>query len=584
MTTAVYREQRRRIIPPQLTWQRLLRVAGTRAGALRFNIWKLFFAAVFQAAALSSILPLASALFLSHEFIAAAGWLIGFSLFFSLSAMMRWSAYNFEFNGEMIMITQLLRTELGKKIRNIPLHEIHQARSGEIVHTLLTSVDTTLSYVLGVVNAVFSAFFVPVIVALVMFWFDWRLAVGLLLIFPVIVFFYYLRRPVFGASAKEVEQAHKKLYADTVEYIQGLPVLKSTGQESVSGNALRAQFTALEALQARDTRLGASPNLFMTSAIELGLLLVTLLGVYLVAAGQLSLAVFGAFLVISIRFAEPLASLVLYTYMFDVLESSMDDLDSVLSRPDQIVRQPVAQPSGGEIVFDNVTFDYDIGKSRGLRDVSLHFPEKSLTAIVGPSGAGKTTIIKLLQRYDDPRQGAIRIGGIDIRNIEAAKLAALVSVVFQDVYLFDDTVFNNIRMARPSATVEEVMQAARLANCDAFVQRLPRGYDTLVGERGGKLSGGEKQRISIARAVLKDSPILVLDEPTASLDTENETIVQQALSSLVRNRTVIVISHRLSTIRGADNIVVLKDGQVAEQGTHAELIARQGVYHCMNMA
>ena len=584
MNTAAVTTKDRRVTPMRTTWERLMHTAGDRAGALRFSIFKLGMSAVLQGMALASILPFIDALCIAQDTKRALIWLVVFTLCFALSATLRWRAYHFEFRGEMIMITQFLRTELGRKMRQMPLQDIQSVRSGELIHTLLTSVDSTLSYVLGVANAIFTSLLVPVIVATVLLVYDWRLSLALLAVFPAIVFFYHQRRPAFGQSARGVDEAHKALYADAVEYIQGLPVLKAAGQDGARRHRLQARFDELEALQRKDTRLGSSPNLLMTSVVELGMLAVMLFGVYLVTIGQLPVVLFGAFLVIVIRFAEPLSSLVLYTYMFDMLESAMRDLDTLRAQPDQSVLEPRQQPQDDGVEFSHVSFQYANTDKAGLSNVCLSIPERSMTAIVGPSGAGKTTLMKLMQRYADPQQGTIRIGGADIRYMSATELGKLVSVVFQDVYLFNDTVLHNIHIARPSATLEEVKQAARLANCDEFVLALPQGYDTVVGERGGNLSGGERQRISIARAILKDSPILVLDEPTASLDVENETLVQSALSYMVKNRTVIVISHRLSTVQGADRIVVLEQGRVTECGDHDALMARQGTYYRMQMA
>ncbi len=216
-----------------------------------------------------------------------------------------------------------------------------------------------------------------------------------------------------------------------------------------------------------------------------------------------------------------------------------------------------------------------------LENINLHIPEKSLTAIVGKSGSGKTTLTKLILRYADPQHGVVKIGGVDVRELEQGELMKHVSVVFQDVYLFDDTILNNIRMGNPQASDNEVKEAAEKAHCDEFIERFEHGYETRVGEIGGSLSGGERQRISIARAILKDAPIVILDEPTSALDTESEVAVQKALDELIQSKTVIVIAHRLSTISHADSIVVVEDGSVVQHGTHQDLIARDGRYKNM---
>lgn len=230
------------------------------------------------------------------------------------------------------------------------------------------------------------------------------------------------------------------------------------------------------------------------------------------------------------------------------------------------------------ITFENVHYHYDANPEPILRGVSLHIPERALTALVGHSGCDKTTLIRLIMRYADPQQERILIGGTDIRALTQEDLMRQISVVFQDVYLFDDTIANNIRLGKADATDAEIEAAARTARCHDFIMAMPEGYQTRVGDIGGKLSGGEKQRISIARALLKNAPIIILDEPTSALDTESEVAVQQAIDALVQDKTVIVITHRLSTISGAQQIIVLSGGQVAESGTHSELLAQNGVY------
>jgi len=230
------------------------------------------------------------------------------------------------------------------------------------------------------------------------------------------------------------------------------------------------------------------------------------------------------------------------------------------------------------ITFENVHYHYDANPEPILRGVSLHIPERALTALVGHSGCGKTTLIRLIMRYADPQQGRILIGGSDIRALTQEDLMRQISVVFQDVYLFDDTIANNIRLGKANASDAEIEAAARTARCHDFIMAMPESYQTRVSDIGGKLSSGEKQRISIARALLKNAPIIILDEPTSALDTESEVAVQQAIDALVQDKTVIVITHRLSTISGAQQIIVLSGGQVAESGTHSELLAQNGVY------
>ena len=284
------------------------------------------------------------------------------------------------------------------------------------------------------------------------------------------------------------------------------------------------------------------------------------------------------FLLVITRVYAPFdQSLALIAEMF-VSQVSADRMNEIYDTP---AAEGVEEfePEGHDIIFDHVSFSYD--KKAVLRDVSFTAKEGEVTALVGPSGSGKSTCARLAARLWDISGGAIRVGGVDISTVDPEVLLRDYSMVFQDVVLFDDTVMENIRLGKRGATDEEVRAAARAANCEEFVKRLPQGYHTPIGENGAKLSGGERQRISIARAVLKDAPIVLLDEATASLDVENETKVQEALSRLLAGKTVLVIAHRMRTVEAADKIIVLADGQVAEEGTSAELLRKNGLYHRM---
>jgi len=295
---------------------------------------------------------------------------------------------------------------------------------------------------------------------------------------------------------------------------------------------------------------------------------------------ETDLAVLAALLVVIVRYAEPLASFINYTKIIHLVEASLLRIEALLIVP-ELPQLPEQHPQRYDISFEQVDFSYQGSNQPNLIGFNLTIPARSMTALVGPSGAGKTTVTRLLMRYADPQKGGVKIGGVDIRAIPPETLNSLVSVVFQDVYLFDDTILANIRMARPEASDSEVQQAAKAANCHAFITRFPQGYLTHVGDIGSRLSGGERQRISIARAILKNAPILVLDEPTAALDTESEVAVQSAIDTLIKDKTVIVIAHRLSTVTSASNIVVVEDGRLVEQGIHNELIANPGRYCSM---
>jgi ATP-binding cassette subfamily B protein IrtB len=316
----------------------------------------------------------------------------------------------------------------------------------------------------------------------------------------------------------------------------------------------------------------------MMSAIGLmraGLTLVIFTGAYLLAGGDLTLPIFLIFILLGTRVYEPLQVVMVNYAEIKYATVSAERIMEIQQHP--IQPGTGGLPEGNHIEFRNVTFayeDHDV-----LKNISFTIEPNTITALVGPSGSGKSTVTRLIARFWDVQGGCIRLGGRDIREIDPEKLLSRISMVFQDVYLFKDTIGNNIRVGRIDASQEEMEEAARQACAHDFITALPQGYDTPVGEGGCTLSGGEKQRISIARALLKDAPIVLLDEATASLDPENETNVQRAINALVANKTVVTIAHRLKTVRGADKIIVLDDAGVVEEGRHQELMFKEGLYH-----
>jgi ATP-binding cassette subfamily B protein len=289
-------------------------------------------------------------------------------------------------------------------------------------------------------------------------------------------------------------------------------------------------------------------------------------------------------LIIVARISEPISNFLAITGSIDIMSVAFTKIKEVLGVSKLEVETPTKLPTAFDIQFNDVCFSYQQNHHQALNQLSFSIKNHSLTAIVGNSGCGKTTLTKMIMRYADPQKGDIKIGGVTIKNMTQSELMSHISVVFQDVYLFDDTILNNIRMGNPYASDKEVKEASKAAHCHEFIQRLPKGYETKVGDIGGSLSGGEKQRVSIARAILKDAPIVILDEPTSALDTQSEIVVQKALDALIKNKTVIVIAHRLSTICHADNILVLDQGKLKEQGTHQELLHQQGKYYEMYQA
>ncbi|MEM7799130.1 MAG: ABC transporter ATP-binding protein [Chloroflexota bacterium] len=489
--------------------------------------------------------------------------------------------------GTQMDIAYDLRIRLGDKLRSMPLEYLEARQTGDLNAILSANVQQVTTVMGGMYSIVLNAFVASLTtVLIVFFFFDWRLAVALGVILPLAFPLYQRIRQVSARENKASTGARAAVTSNLIEYAQGLDVLRSTQQVGTQSVRLKASLEDLRKKQLVANEWGIWPNISVTSIVQVGMLLAVALGVYWVLGGTLDLAILFGLIAITVRYAEPVSASISLTSMFDFMQAGLDRIHDLLTVDPLPVQQPTQQLGRFDITFEEVEFAYapenegEVGEEV-LRKVSFHLPARSLTALVGESGGGKTTVTKLITRYADPQKGAIKIGGVDLRSVEQQDLMRHVSIVFQDVYLFDDTVRNNIRMAKPEATDAEVEAAAEAANCHEFIVRLPEGYDTAVGEIGGSLSGGERQRISIARAILKNAPIVLLDEPTSALDTESEVAVQRAIDRLVEDKTVVVIAHRLSTVVAADAIFVLENGQIVERGTHSALLDHAGRYAAM---
>ncbi|MFY2566545.1 ABC transporter ATP-binding protein [Achromobacter ruhlandii] len=567
------------------TYRRLLRSAGSQAGRLRASLCLLLLAAVCQGLSLACIVPLFVHVTRGDPWRAALAWLAGFTLLAAAAIVLRWRAQGFDYRGHMARATHELRVLLGEQLRRMPLEALQAHRTGGIAAKLLGGVDEQMNYALTVINLILGAIVTPAAAAVALLAWDWRLGVALMLVFPAIVPLYRWRRPALDRGHDATGRANEALNAELLEYMQGLPVCLATGRAGAANERLRAGFEQLEQLQREHHRRGAKPSLMVAAIVESGMLAILGCGMLWVTHGSLASAALGAVLVLVARFAEPLATFVNFTTVLALIEAALariEELRAVAPLPQWPAQGGPAGPA--DIRIEDLEFRYAGGTAPALRDIDLDLPARGLTALVGPSGSGKTTLTRLLMRHADPQRGAIRIGGVDIRGLPPADLNRLISTVFQDVHLFDDSVIGNIGMARPEAGEAEVRAAARAAHCLDFIERLPQGWQTRLGEAGGKLSGGERQRLSIARAILKNAPIVILDEPTAALDTESELAVQAAIDTLVAERSVIVIAHRLSTIVAADRILVFEDGRITQRGTHAELLAQPGRYRRMWLA
>ncbi len=471
------------------------------------------------------------------------------------------------------------RITLAEKLRKLPLSFFGKKDLADLTSTIMadcTFLETSFSHFIPeLIGSIVST----TLVAVGLFFFDWRMTLAALWVIPVSFLIVTLSFKVQDILGKKQMDA-KMACADGIqECLETVRDLKSNNAESAYLVGLDQKIKAVEK-RAVISEFGTAA--FVVSAqliLKLGIATVALVGSTLLIAGTLDLLTFFLFLLVASRLYDPLQTALQNLAAIIASRTNVARMNEILDHPVQSGKASLSN-NGCDIVFEHVGFAYNTGEAV-LKDVSFTAKQGEVTALVGPSGGGKTTVSRLAARFWDVDRGTITIGGMDISKVDPETLLSLYSIVFQDVTLFNHTVLENIRIGKKDATDEEVLHAARLANCDEFVEKLPDGWNSRIGENGCELSGGERQRISIARAFLKDAPIILLDEATASLDVENETLIQTALSRLVKDKTVLVIAHRMRTVAGADKIVVLKEGNVAEQGTSSELMDRGGIYRRM---
>ncbi len=468
------------------------------------------------------------------------------------------------------------RVTLAEKLRKIPLSFFGKKDLSDLTSTIMNDcaqMETASSHF---IPELFGACISTALIAIGLFFFDWRMAIAALWVLPVSFL-------IVGCSGKVQKSLNKKQMvlkmacADGIqECLENVRDLQAYNTQEDYMKGLTAKIKAVEK-HAIVTELGTA--VFVGSSqmiLKLGIATVALVGGVLLAKGELDILTFFMFLMVVSRIYDPMQ--VSLQNLAAVIASGVqsDRLDEILSHEVQDGTNTMKH-DGYDIEFSNVGFSYETGDVV-LKDVSFVAKQGEVTALIGPSGGGKTTVSRLASRFWDSNRGSITVGGMDISKVDPETLMSLYSIVFQDVTLFNNTIFENIRIGKMDATDEEVIAAAKLAHCDEFAEKLSDGWNTVIGENGSELSGGERQRISIARAFLKDAPIILLDEATASLDVDNETMIQESLSRLIKDKTVMIIAHRMRTVANADKIVVLKDGVVAESGTPSELDAKDGIY------
>ena len=503
--------------------------------------------------------------------------LAGLGIFVLLSFLTHLQQYKATY-GLVYREVKATRLRLAERLRKLSLGYFGKRDLADLTETLMGDVNRMEHVWSHVLGYLYGSYISTAVIAVCLLWYDWRLAIACLWGVPVAFVLLFGSRKSTERQAEQTKEAAVRVSDGMQEALENVREIRAANQEDRYLSGLYRKIDDHERVMIRGELV---TGLFVNGAsviMRLGVATTILVGAQLILAGQIDFMLLFLFLMVITRIYAPFdQSLALIAELF-VSQVSADRMNGLFDTPIAEGTETFC-PKGYDIVFDHVDFAYD--KEAVLQDVSFTAREGEITALVGPSGSGKSTCARLAARLWDVTGGSIRVGGVDIATVDPEMLLSDYSMVFQEVVLFDDTVMENIRLGKRGASDAEVIAAAKAANCQEFVSKLPQGYQTPIGENGAKLSGGERQRISIARALLKDAPIVLLDEATASLDVENETKVQEALSRLLTGKTVLVIAHRMRTVAAADHIVVLKEGKVAQQGTPKELMAQGGLYRRM---
>lgn len=480
--------------------------------------------------------------------------------------------------GYMIFADQ--RIALADHLRRLPMGYFTAGNIGKISSVLSSDMVFVEEVAMSTIANMMSYLLSAGVLMVFMFWLDWRLG---LIALAVTLLANVVARRMNAVSLKEAaarQEQGERLTDAVLSFVEGIGVIKSYNLLGAQSAALTENFARSRDVNAAFERRMTPWTAGLSILYDAGIAAIFGLAVYLEQTGALSLAYLLGVLLFVFDLFGPLKALYGEATRLTVMNAALDRTCDVLVEtelPDTGTAHLPETAAGSEIVFEDVSFSYD-GKNDVLHDISFAMPPRTMTALVGPSGGGKSTIANLLARFWDVDTGCVKIRGVDIRDVPLAELMDQISMVFQRVYLFQDTIYNNIAMGRPDASEKEIIQAAKKARCYDFVTALPDGFQTIVGEGGATLSGGERQRIAIARCILKDAPIVILDEATASVDVDNERYIQEAISELVRGKTLLVIAHRLHTIRDADQILVVAGGRIAQRGDHASLSDQPGIY------
>ena len=495
-----------------------------------------------------------------------------------LIALTTWFQYRATFLSTYVE-SGVRRRALAEKLRRLPLSFFGKKDLSDLTNAIMSDcalIETASSHwIPELIGAMIST----TLIVIGLIFFNWKMALAAVWVMPI-AFIIVLN------SRKALRNTHRK----TMKYKlacqdgiqEGLETIRDLRANNMTDNYMKGLEIKIRDIEKHSIVLEFSNAAFVCSAqmiLKFGIGTVALVGSALLIKGEIDVLTFFVFLLVVTRMYEPLQIALQNLSAMISIDTTCERMDEILSHDEQTGKEELTN-NGYDIAFENVGFSYEDGKTV-LSDVDFVAKQGEVTALIGPSGGGKTTVSRLAARFWDCNKGKISVGGMDVSEIEPESLLSLYSIVFQDVTLFNNTIMENIRIGKKNATDEEVMAAAKLANCTQFIEKLPDRWNTMIGENGSELSGGERQRISIARAFLKDAPIILMDEATASLDVDNESVIQESISKLIKDKTVLIIAHRMRTVDGADKIVVLKDGVAAEQGTPEKLKEQNGIYKHM---
>ena len=487
-----------------------------------------------------------------------------------------WRAHQSAYNA----LTRL-RLRIISHLQRLPLGFFQERKVGDLVNIINHDVEQIEIYLAHGLPEILSATLFPALLWVIIMVLDWRLGLSLISLLPVAFLLQMAVKTLWGKSFQHFMESTQKMSEDLLEYVATISVIKAFSNEENRTEWVLGGMRDYIRWVKRSMFSVTVPMTLITMFLEGGIVVMTLIGLWMMSSGELTVARFILALILGGLFSSSFAKLATFQHFRIVYGQSLAKVQSITEVQTKETADKKTDTTQTDVCFEHVTFSYPNKEDNALKDVCLQFPKGSHTAIVGESGSGKTTLASLMMGFWQPQTGTIRLGGENIMEFSERNIADYFSMVQQEVFLFNTTIRDNIRIGRPTATQKEVEMAAERARIHDFIMGLPNGYDTLAGEAGIKFSGGEKQRISIARMLLKDSPIVILDEATAALDGENEKLIQEALDELQRNKTVITIAHRLNTIQDMERIVVMDKGQVVSKGTHRELMKDCSLYRNM---